>query len=674
MFTNSILSPAGRFYAPGHRLIKITHKCGLKGGCFTQAISVNSGIMRIPDEKIEEIRSVTDIVEIVSVHVRLKKRGKNFVGLCPFHQEKTPSFSVSPEKQMYYCFGCGEGGNVFTFIMRTDKVSFNEAVQTLAARAGISLPEPGAESTERSGNEPIYRALMIAARFFHSALTSTNQGVFALDYFRKRGFTDATIKQFGLGYAPRGWESLIQHATGQGVGVDDLEKSGLVIRRDDGTHYDRLRGRAIFPIFSTTGRVVAFAGRQLYDDDTLAKYINTPETPLYYKSKILYGLSMTRDEIRRREFALLVEGYTDLISLYQAGIKNVVASSGTALTEDQILLLSRYTPAIVIVYDADSAGSNAALRGVGLILEKGLDVRVVSLPEKEDPDSYIQGYGADAFTDLVDKSVSFIDFMASKLEQDGYFGTPEGQAKAVRSIMEILAKIPDELKRNFYIKSLSERYDLYETVLHRELENITRKEKRRQQILSVPSVRDDLRSEESKSESQTQATDDMIPLPVAESDLLKLLMEPEREVVEYILSHITVSELRHDEAIRLFEALIKYYRRTGSIDPSVLITNEAFVQYSRLISRLYSERYEISAKWEDIRGTDEFPVRMQMAIDVIRTIKRRNVLERIEQLRKVIKEHENRGEDSISLTRELHLLQMELKTVDSQYGALSRRV
>jgi DNA primase len=630
--------------------------------------------MRIPDEKIEEIRSATDIVEVVSVHVRLKKRGKNFIGLCPFHQEKTPSFSVSPDKQMYHCFGCGEGGNVFTFIMRSEKVSFMEAVQTLAARAGISIPEQGTEDTGRNGNEPLYRALMIAARFYYAALTSTSEGAFALDYFRKRGFTDATIKQFGLGYAPRGWESLVNHVQEHGITTDDLEKSGLIIKRDDGTYYDRFRGRAMFPIFSTTGRVVAFAGRQLYQDDTLAKYINTPETSLYYKSKILYGLSMTRDEIRRHAFAVLVEGYTDLISLYQAGIKNVVASSGTSLTEDQILLLSRYTPSVVIVYDADSAGSNAALRGVELILEKGLDVRIVSLPDQEDPDSFIRSHGADAFSDLLDKSLSFIEFKAGMFEQDGYFNTPEGQTKAVRSIIEILAKIPDELKRNFYIKSLAERYRIYETVLHRELESITRKEKKRQQSIPVPSVLTDNTRKESEPHAQSETADAPAAMHIAEHDLLRSLLEPDREVIEYILLHIEGSELKHPEARKLFDALVEHYHRTGSIEPSAMITSEAFREFSGLLTSLNSSRYEISAKWETMRGMEEFPVQMQLAIDAVRTIKRRNIFERIEHLRKEIKEHESRGEDSMPPARELHMLQLELKTIDAQYGALSRRV
>jgi DNA primase len=341
--------------------------------------------MRIPEDKIEEVRTASDIVDVISAYVRLKRRGKSYVGLCPFHKEKTPSFHVTPDKQMFYCFGCQEGGNVFSFLMKTEKVSFIEAVKTLANRAGIELPVYDAPQAGSTQNEQLFRANMIAARFYHRSLTETTEGEFAMQYLRNRGFTGETIKKFELGYAPRGWQSLINHAAEKGVETDYLEKAGLVSKRDDDSFYDRFRGRVLFPIFSTSGRIVAFAGRQLYEDDALAKYINTPETPIYQKGKLLYGLSMNRDDIRKQTYAILVEGYTDLISMYQSGIQNVVASSGTALTEDQIRLLARYAPTVVIVYDADSAGSTAALRGVELILERGLDVKIAQLPEGKIP-------------------------------------------------------------------------------------------------------------------------------------------------------------------------------------------------------------------------------------------------------------------------------------------------
>ncbi len=620
--------------------------------------------MRVSEEKIEEIRSATDIVEVVSAYVRLKKRGKNYVGLCPFHQEKTASFSVSPEKQMYYCFGCGEGGNVFTFVMRTEKVSFNEALQTLAARAGITVPVLSGTTDEGEGNEPLYRANMLAARFYHNNLMQTPEGAFALDYFRKRGFSDETIKHFGLGYAPRNWEALVNYAKEQDIPLDVLEKAGLAARRDDGTYFDKFRGRAIFPILATTGRVVAFAGRQLYDDDSMAKYVNTPETELYRKSRILYGLSMTRDAIRKQEYAVLVEGYTDLISLYQAGVTNVVASSGTALTDEQIALLGRYAPSIVIVYDADSAGSSAALRGVEKILEKGLDVRVARLPESEDPDSFVKRHGRDAFLDIIDQGISFLDYKASLLKEDGSFETPEGQARAVRSIIEILAKMPDELKRNFYIKSLAERYGLYESTLYRELEVFTRKNRARRSPDPIPVGENPDPSPKTESEGKIPPDDE---IPVAERDLLKLMLRGNREVLVFSMSRIQADDLSSERSRALYTALCDHYKQTGSIDPSALIALPEFQDFTNLITSLNSERYEISTKWESIRGYSEQPADLPHAQDAIRIIKKNHVKIRIDAVRRQIREVENGGGDGLTLARNLQLLQEELKQIDQLY-------
>jgi DNA primase len=633
--------------------------------------------MKIPDEKIEEVRSASDIVDIVSAYVRLKRRGKSYVGLCPFHKEKTPSFHVTPDKQMFYCFGCHEGGNVFSFVMKTEKVSFVEAVKTLANRAGIELPVADSAQTGSTQNEQLFRANMLAARFYYHSLTQTSEGGFALEYLRKRGFTDDTIKRFGLGYAPRSWQALINYTVEQGFDSEYLEKAGLAAKRDDGSLYDRFRGRVIFPIFSTTGRVVAFAGRQLYDDDTPmntgAKYINTPETPIYQKGKLLYGLSMTRDEIRKQEYAILVEGYTDLISLYQAGILNVVATSGTALTEDQIRLLGRYARTVVIVYDADSAGSAAALRGVGLILEKGLDVKVTQLPEREDPDSFVRIQGRGAFIDLIDESDSFIDFTASELQKQGLFASPEGQARAVRSIIDTLAKIPDELKRNFYIKAIAERYDIYESTLHRELEVSIRRERGRPQPPEPPKGTVEPVESPQVSDGSEKTENPVELFSSAERDLLKLLLQSDREIMEFILSQVSTDELRHPAARILFEALSEQYRKAGVCDASILINDGKFSDYTSVITSLLSERYEVSDRWQELRGFEEFSADMQHSIDAVRTLKKWNIRNRIEEVRKNMREMERQGENTLMLARDLQILQQELKLLDKHYSSIAKR-
>jgi DNA primase len=348
--------------------------------------------VRIPDEKIDEIRNASDIVDLISSYVSLKKRGKNYTGLCPFHKEKTPSFSVSPGKQMFYCFGCGKGGNVISFIMEHDKVSFLEAVRALADRVGISLPSDSPGDADKSTEQEALYALCreAQARFQHNLLESV-EGKLALEYFRHRGFSDETIRLFGLGYSLNSWEDIAGMVRGKGLSLDQADRAGLLVRREDGSgFYDRFRGRAMFPIVSTSGRPIGFGARKMREDDPLGKYINSPETPIYDKSRVLYGLFQAKEAIREREFAIMVEGYADLISVYQAGTRNIVASSGTALTEEQVQLLSHYTKRITLVYDADSAGSKATIRGVDLIIARGLDVNVVELPTGEDPDSFVR--------------------------------------------------------------------------------------------------------------------------------------------------------------------------------------------------------------------------------------------------------------------------------------------
>ena len=320
--------------------------------------------VKIPQEKIDEIRAASDIVDVISARLQLKKRGKDYLGLCPFHQEKTPSFSVSPTKQMFYCFGCHRGGDVVKFVMEYEKAFYIEALEILAERAGISITRTEESFEAANETEKMYSVMSFAARTFFTNLTKTTEGEFALNYFRDRGFTNQTMTAFGLGYSLRGWDSLLKKTEEEGIDPEQLEKVGLVRRRDDGGNYDTFRGRAMFPIFNTNGRVIAFGARKLYDDDNLGKYINSSETPIYHKSKVLYGLSQAKDAIRERDFAVLVEGYADLISVHQAGTKNIVASSGTALTTEQIQLISRYTKNITLVYDADSAGANAMMRGV----------------------------------------------------------------------------------------------------------------------------------------------------------------------------------------------------------------------------------------------------------------------------------------------------------------------
>ncbi|HCA81175.1 MAG TPA: DNA primase [Bacteroidetes bacterium] len=549
--------------------------------------------MRIPPEKIEEIRSAIDIVDVISQHVRLKKRGKSFTGLCPFHQEKTPSFTVSSEKQVYHCFGCGRGGNVFTFVMEFEKISFTEAVRALAEKTGIVISFTESDQEHQSETESLYHACRFAGLTFHNNLTKTDEGRTALEYFHQRGFTDETIRTFGLGYSMNSWDGFVNRAKEEGLNREDLLKAGLLRSREDGTDYDYFRGRAMFPIFITTGRVVGFGARKLREDDPLGKYINSPETPIYNKSRILFGLFHSKDAVRSEDNALMVEGYADLISLYQAGIQNVVASSGTALTEEQVQLIARYTKKLTLVYDADSAGSNATLRGMDIALAQDLDISIVELPEGEDPDSFVLKSGGKEFRRLLGQSISFIDFKAKQFLRAGAFATPEGKAQAVRSIVQSIAKMRDELKRNFYIKEVAVKYDVYESILYRELERWTGAQPQRDRPLPGPATESSLRSSASPQ------------IPVApeklkegERVLLKALFENREDVARFVFANVEIDYLSTELAKKLFRIALEAFEDTGQIEVNRIVGETGSSELRDTLVDLVIERHELGQRMQ----------------------------------------------------------------------------
>jgi DNA primase len=595
--------------------------------------------MRIPDDKIEEVRNSSDIVDVISAYVRLKKRGKNYLGLCPFHTEKTPSFTVSAEKQMYHCFGCGNGGNLFTFVMEMEKVSFVEAVRSLAGKAGITIPEETRPQTEeQSEAETLYAVCRFAGMQFYKNLVETDEGTFALDYVHKRGFTDETIRTFGVGYSQNSWDSFVQLATTEGFKPEELAKAGLARKREDGSLYDYFRGRVMFPIFSATGRVIGFGARKILEDDPIAgKYINSPETPIYNKSRVLFGLFHAKEAIRQEDMALMVEGYADLISLYQAGIKNVVASSGTALTEEQVALLGRYSKNLTLVYDGDSAGSNATLRGIDIVLEQDFNVRIVELPEDEDPDSFVQKNGGNAFRELLQNAVSFIDFKASRFQRAGAFATPEGKAEAVRSLVQSIAKMKDELKRNFYVKEIAEKYGVHENLLFRELETLGHSRKPFY-TERPPRVEIAVQATETGAVPEKQSKD----VPPEERDLVKLLLEGDLDIIRFILSHISVEQFSDKQVRALAQFLIDVYDERGTIDATSIVHEVTDPVMRNLISDLTLSRYELSRNWQhDIAEPDQ----MAIAGDALRRIQKKAAQRAQEEIQHAIKEAKSRNED-----------------------------
>lgn len=418
----------------------------------------------IPEETLERIRAAIDIVDLVSGHVQLTPKGRNFLGLCPFHTEKTPSFNVNPELQIYRCFGCGAGGNVFKFVQEMDRVSFPEAVSFLARRCGVEIPEGGAARRDRQAADKIYRSNEWAARYYHYLLRK-DEGRRALDYLHDRGLSDEVIERFYLGYAPGGGTSLLERASRRGHTPELLEKAGLALPSRSGRgHYDRFRDRVMFPIANLSRRSIGFGARALKPGDE-PKYLNSPETPVYHKGSVLYGLNWTRKEIVSRDCAIVVEGYMDLLALAQAGIGHVVASSGTALTEQQCRTLSRYARRVVLVFDGDAAGSAAAINGLQILIGAGLDAQIVSLPGDDDPDSYVRREGSGRFEQLVEQAQPALDFYIGRLAADYDLSTMAGKTRAIERVVPLVANCSDSVARDLMLRQVAQRLRVDERAL-----------------------------------------------------------------------------------------------------------------------------------------------------------------------------------------------------------------
>jgi len=419
----------------------------------------------IPEETIERVKAATDIVEVVSEHVQMRQAGRNWLGLCPFHNEKTPSFNVQPELQIYHCFGCGVGGDVVKFLQEIDRVSFVEAVTFLAERAGIPVPRSGGSAAEDERNDQLFRANELAAKYFHYMLRQP-AGADALRYLHKRGLTDETIDEFRIGYSLPGWSSLLEMAGRRGFPAQALELAGLVVQSPKGRgHYDRFRDRVIFPITNLSGRTIAFGARALRPDDQ-PKYLNSSETPIYHKSGVLYGMSHARESIRRQGTAIVVEGYMDVVSLAQGGVANVIASSGTALTGLHSRLLARYAERVVLLFDGDAAGGTAAQRGVEVLLATEIDTRIVTLPTGQDPDSFVRrDQGADELRQLIDKAPPALDIYLDRLAADIDVNSVTGRAKAIDRLLPLISECRDEVRRSLMLRRAAQRFDVDEQAL-----------------------------------------------------------------------------------------------------------------------------------------------------------------------------------------------------------------
>ena len=510
----------------------------------------------------EDILNRVDIVEVISGFIPLKRAGRNFKACCPFHQEKTPSFMVSPDRQIYHCFGCGESGNAFKFLMRYERMDFPEAAETLAKRVGVELPKRSYEDNKAVGlTTQLYRINELAADYYEAILNSL-QGSKARDYLLKRGISGETIKKFKLGFAPEKWDGLINHLRQKGISLGLIEKAGLILAKEDGGYYDRFRNRIIFPILDIKSRPVGFGARVL--DDSLPKYVNSPETPVYTKGKNLYGLNFAKDDIRDGDCAVIVEGYLDFIIPFQAGIRNIVASQGTALTDDQVRLLKRYCRRVVVVFDGDSAGELAALRSLDIFIEAELDVGIVALPKGSDPDTFVRRRGPGELSSAITGAQSLFDYKLAALSSRFDRKDIQGKVNIASGMLETIAKIKNALMRSEYIKKLSQELEVKEEALLQEAGRV--KLERRVLDSGTPT-------------SDTKKLADISPV---EKLLIKLMLE-ESELIRRIKEHLNPEDFLNSHASRIVSLMFDLADQGKEIGPHVLMHHLGEEEISRLV-------------------------------------------------------------------------------------------
>ncbi len=535
---------------------------------------------RIPDSIIEEVQNRSDIVEVISEYLPLKPSGKNFKALCPFHQEKTPSFVVSPERQIFNCFGCGVGGNAFSFLMKHESLTFLEALKMLADKSGVSLPKMGGGEGRKSLR--LFELNELATKFFQSRLEN-REGERALRYLLEgRGLSKETIHRFRLGYAPASWDSLLREAGKRGFSPSILEEAGLALRRKDAEgFYDRFRNRIIFPIFNVIGKVIGFGGRAL--DTVDPKYMNSPETAIYHKSNSLYGLNLAKEHILREGKVIVVEGYLDAITPAQGAIGNVVASLGTALTSGHVRLLRRYGQDVVMVYDSDKAGVEATLRGLDLLVEEGMHVKVVSLPPGRDPDEFVRREGKEAFQGKLKEAEDLFNYKLNLLSCRYNRDSVEGKAEIVKQMLPTIDKFQNAIEKKGYIKRLAEELGLRGRITSGEEWILTELQKLRRPTRRIRPGGTDGKGQTSSLTSYIE--DGSV---VAERDLLQIMLQ-EEELVGEVKKKLRASDFR-DERYRPVVDVIFHLKEGGKpIRPGEVINclqdEELAAMVSQLVAR-----------------------------------------------------------------------------------------
>ncbi|MFU8794045.1 MAG: DNA primase [Dethiobacteria bacterium] len=589
----------------------------------------------IAEEIIDEIRQHTDLVVLVGEYLKLERRGKNMVGLCPFHNEKTPSFTVSPEKQLYHCFGCGASGNAFSLIMQMEKLTFPEAAKLLARRAGVKIPENRITSPARDQQkDKIYKLNLMATRYYAYHLKKTASGKKALNYLLKRGISERAIELFMLGYAPADWTGFFNFAQKKGASPELMVQAGLVSPGKEKGYYDRFRGRIIFPIYSISGKVAGFGGRA-FDDNGKGgpKYLNSPETIVFSKGAMLYGLNLAREEIRKSKKAVVMEGYTDVITAYQAGIRNVVASLGTALTAEQCRLLRNQADTVITAYDSDTAGEAATWRGLVVLQSTGCLVHVADLPQGSDPDSMIREKGAEAFNKLIEDSIPLIEYRLQRLKERYDLNTESGRVRYTEELMPFLVAAVNQVEQDYYLKKAAEELGVEEGALRNELKKYRRSSNKYR--------------EEGKNDSSEEVK--TIAIRPAEKILISLMLQS-KEIAEQGRNLIKSDYIEDSLVKKVFDEIWNLYESGEVVSAEKLLNRFEDNELVRLVSMAATD-----PALQDLQPR----IAKRMAEDSIEYLQRLWSAKQQRELKKKIKELESLGlnEEIEKLLREhQHLL------------------
>ncbi len=588
-----------------------------------------------PEELIQEVIASHDIVDIVSEYVKLKRSGRYLMGLCPFHNEKTPSFSVSPDKQIFYCFGCGAGGTVVNFIMRNENLDFIEAIKFLADRARINLPEGderGDEAKRYKQKQLIYEINVETARFFHSQLNGP-EGESARKYLAKRRISNRTIVHFGMGYAPNAWRALKEHLQSKGFEEADMTRAGLIIDQKQKGSYDRFRNRIIFPIIDLRGNVIGFGGRVL--DDSLPKYLNSPETVVFNKSRNLYGLNFAKNA--SNQTLIIVEGYMDVISLHQNGIINTVASLGTALTKEQAGMIKKYCNEVIIAYDSDAAGQAAVLRGMDVLADAGCRVKVLCLKEGKDPDEFIREKGPERFKRALNESKSLIEYKVELLEQKYDINSIEEKIEFVNQIAEVFAKVENSVERDVYIKKIAEETGIRSEAIIAEIKKNVYKNRRKSSKPVKTVKRNTGYNENIVNEKRNNANNNLNTRLLSAEKMLINLMCDDKSLFNKVKELIRAEDFNH-EIHQKIAAIIYTLRENGeTIDPV------------KIVSRFDKDEMQIVASI--LHAETNFEDDYKAALELINTIhKEKNILKikeslqegNVEKLNTLLMEYKNK--------------------------------